>query len=309
MVVTVVAATVGTMEPVPAAFGDVLTAVATPFDTTGAIDFDAFFRLLRHLAENGSDGVVVAGTTGESYALSADEKADLFAAAVDAVGGRMSVVANTGTYNTRESVELTERAASLGVHGIMAVTPYYARPPQAGLVAHFTAIADASPLPMLVYNIPSRSARLIEVETLATLAEHPRIVGVKDAVEDIELTRETLARVPAGFSVYAGSDHMTLPICTAGGVGVISVTSHLAGPQLKRLVTAARNGDTATAEAIDVALRPLYRALFLEPSPMPLKAALEKFWGPVGDPRLPLVPASDATMAEIVSALEAAAAA
>ncbi len=308
MVVTMGAATVGGMDRIDSAFGDVLTAVATPFDTSGAVDFDSFFKLLRHLADNGSDGVVVAGTTGESYALDADEKADLFAAAVDAVGGRMSVVANTGTYNTRESIELTERAAGLGVHGVMAVTPYYARPPQAGLLAHFTAIADASPLPMLVYNIPSRTARLIEVDTLVELAGHPRIVGVKDAVEDITFTREFLTRAPAGFSVYAGSDHMTLPICAAGGVGVISVASHLAGPQLRRLVTAARAGDLATAETIDAALQPLFRALFLEPSPMPLKAALEKLWGSVGDPRLPLVRASDATLAEIESALGAASA-
>ncbi len=303
MVVPDRGATVPNMEPTTPLFGEVLTAVITPFDADGAVDFDTFFRLIRHLGDTGSDGVVVCGTTGEAPALTADEKAALFAAAVDAVGNRMKVIANTGTYNTTESVEMTHRACALGVDGVMAVTPYYSRPPQEGIALHMEAIADASDVPVIVYNIPGRAARLIEVDTLVRLANHPRIAGVKDAVDDIAFTREAFTKLPPDFNVYAGSDHMTKDICASGGVGVISVASHVAGRQLAQLVAAARSGDTAEADRIDAGLAPLIEALFMEPSPMPVKAALTRFWGPVGDPRLPLIPASAETLRTIESAM------
>jgi len=286
-------------------FGQVLTAVITPFGDDGSIDYGTFWRLTRHLADSGSDGIVVGGTTGESPTLSKVEKVALFKAAVDAVGDRMTVIAGAGTYDTRESVELAERAADSGVHGIMAVTPYYSKPPQEGLYRHFTAIADATDLRVLLYNIPGRTCRIIEVDTLVRLAEHPRIVAVKDAVDDIDYTRSEIAALPEGFAVYSGSDAMTREIVRMGGVGVVSVAAHLVGDMVKAMVDAALQGDDEEADRLNRRLGPLLDALFLEPSPMPLKAGLDLAWDPVGDPRLPLIPASDDTRDALESALSA----
>lgn len=307
MVATVGSATVRVMDQQPAPFGELLTAVITPFADDGSVDFDAFWRLLRHLGDTGSDGVVVSGTTGESPTLSPEEKVALYATAVDAVGQRMSVIAGTGTYNTAESVELTGQAAKVGCDGVMAVTPYYSKPPQEGIYRHFCAIADATDLPVLLYNIPGRTARLIEVETLVRLAGHPKIVAVKDAVDDLSYTKASLEVLPEDFAVYAGSDFMTKNVILAGGVGVVSVAAHLVGRQLSELVRAARNGDSSGAEKIHKALAPLFDALFVEPNPMPVKGAMNRWWEPVGDPRLPLVPASEATLDLIEKAMEVAA--
>ncbi len=296
------------MDERPTPFGRLLTAAITPFDAAGAVDYDAFWRLLEYLADNGSDGVLVCGTTGESPTLSPDEKVMLFRTAVDAVGGRMHVVAGTGTYDTAKSVELTRRAADAGSHAVLAVTPYYSKPPQEGLYRHFTAIAEASDLPLMLYNIPGRTARLIEVETLVRLAAHPRIVAVKDAVDDIAYTRASLERLPADFAVYAGSDFMLKDIVLSGGAGVVSVASHLVGPQLQRLIAAAAAGDEPTANKIHDALTPLFDALFVEPNPIPVKAAVNRWWAPVGVPRLPLIPAADSTLELVERGLEAAAA-
>jgi 4-hydroxy-tetrahydrodipicolinate synthase len=290
----------------PAPFGGVLTAVLTPFDREGAVDYATFWRLLRYLAENGSEGVVVAGTTGESPTLSTVEKVALFKAAVEAVGDRMKVVAGTGTYDTAESVELSQRAEEVGVDGLMAVTPYYSKPPQEGLYRHFRAIAESTDLPLMLYNIPGRTARLIEIDTLVQLAGVPQIVAVKDAVDDLEYTRKQLAAVPNDFAVYSGSDHMTREIIEAGGVGVVSVASHLVGLQVKKLVEAAAAGDEQEAARIDDLLTPLFDALFIEPNPMPLKAGMGSMWGPVGEPRLPLVSAAPATLARLEEAMETA---
>jgi 4-hydroxy-tetrahydrodipicolinate synthase len=286
--------------------GEVLTAVITPFDEDGAVDYGTFWRLTRYLVDRGNDGIVVAGTTGESPTLSKVEKIALFKAAVDAVGDRATVVAGTGTYDTRESIELTQRAVDVGVDAVMAVTPYYSRPPQEGLFRHFSAIADASDVPVLLYNIPGRTARIIELNTLVRLAEHDQIIGVKDAVEDVEFTRNAIEALPADFAVYSGSDSMTKAICELGGAGVVSVASHLAGPQVRRLVKAARAGDQAEAGKLHDALMPLFDALFVEPSPMPVKGALSAVWGNVGEPRLPLVAASAETIQLIEHSLEAA---
>ena len=300
-------ATVMAMESATTApFGPVLTAVITPFEAGGDVDYAAFWKLVRHLVANGSDGVVVAGTTGESPTLSDAEKVALFKAAVDAVGDRGLVVAGTGTYDTRHSVELSQRAAEAGCHGLMAVTPYYSKPPQEGIIRHFTAIADATELPLLLYNIPGRTSRLIAVDTLVELAGHDRIVAVKDAVDDIAYTRRELEALPADFAVYSGSDSMTRDIVEAGGVGVVSVASHLVGPQVRRLVEAAASGDEPTARKLHDGLTPLFEALFVEPNPMPLKAAMTESWGDVGEPRLPLIPAASDTVAMVLDALEAA---
>jgi 4-hydroxy-tetrahydrodipicolinate synthase len=284
-------------------FGEVLTAMVTPFTIDGEVDHGQFWRLARHLVDNGSDGLVVCGTTGESPTLSSEEKVALFEAAVDAVGSRAKVVAGTGTYDTRESVELTRRAAEVGCHGVMAVTPYYSKPPQEGLYRHFSAIADASDLPLLVYNIPGRTARLIEVGTMARLAKHPNIVATKDAVEDLEFTAAEIEACGDGFAVYSGSDHLTLPMVELGGVGIVSVAAHLAGRQIKRMVSAARSGDLDEARRLHEGLMPLFTALFLEPNPMPVKGAVGRFWEPVGEVRLPLIPASDDTLDRVAQAL------
>ncbi|HSJ72093.1 MAG TPA: 4-hydroxy-tetrahydrodipicolinate synthase [Acidimicrobiia bacterium] len=286
-----------------APFGRVVTAIITPFASDGSVDYAVFWRLVRHLRDNGSDGIVVAGTTGEAPTLSKPEKIALFKAAVDAAKGSMRVIAGAGTYNTRESIALAEAAAHSGADGIMAVTPYYSKPPQRGIVAHMSAIADATDLPMMLYNIPGRTATRIEIDTLIELAGHPRIVAVKDAVEDIDWSRRAIAALPEGFAVYSGSDSQTRDIVAAGGVGVVSVISHLAGREVAALVDAVVEGDEQTAEELHQLLTPLTRALFSEPSPMPLKGALTAYWDGVGDPRLPLLPALPETVDAVGAAL------
>lgn len=282
-------------------FGEVLTAMITPFDEAGQVDHERTWRLARHLVDTGSDGLVVTGTTGESPTLSADEKVAVYRTVVEAVGGRASVVAGTGTYDTAESVELSRRAAEAGVDGLLAVTPYYSKPEQRGLEAHFRAIADATELPVMLYNIPGRTARLIEIPTLAALAEHPRIVAVKDAVMDIDHTSETARTVP--LAVYSGQDSFTWPMMAVGAVGVVSVISHLAGRQVKAMVAAATRGDLAEARRIHQLLLPLCWACFLESNPAPVRAAMSRLWEPVGQPRLPVVEAADTTVKAIEEAM------
>ena len=284
-------------------FGELLTAVITPFHADGSVHYERMARLAVHLVDNGHDGLVVTGTTGESPTLTDTEKLALYSTVVEAVGTRAAVVAGTGTYDTHHSVELSVRAAEIGVDGLMAVTPYYSRPPQAGILAHFTAIADATDLPLMVYNIPGRTARLIEAETLAEMAQHPRIVATKDAVGDLAYTKASLELLPEGFLIYSGDDSATLPMLEAGGIGVVSVAGHLAGRQIKRMIEAQRAGDGAEAWRLHDGLMPLFDACFLEPNPMPTKAGLNALWESVGDPRLPLVPASHKTRQAVVAAV------
>ncbi len=290
-------------------FGSVLTAMITPFDASGEVDYQATWDLARHLISHGSDGLVVCGTTGESPTLTNEEKLGMFRTVVEAVGDRAIVIAGTGTYDTAESVEMTRRASELGCHGVMAVTPYYSKPPQEGLFRHFTAIADASDLPVLVYNIPGRTSRLIEVETLARLSRHERIVATKDAVEDIEFTRQTLAAVSESFAVYSGQDSFTLPMMEIGAVGIVSVASHLVGEAIQEMTATARDKEFEAARLIHDRLMPVFESLFVEPNPMPLKGALSELWRPVGDPRLPLIAAQPETVASVLAALKAAEAA
>jgi 4-hydroxy-tetrahydrodipicolinate synthase len=227
----------------------------------------------------------------------------LYRTVVEAVENRDTiVVAGTGTYDTAESVELTRKATETGVDGIMAVTPYYSKPSQEGLYRHFTTIADAVDLPVLIYNIPGRTGRLIEVVTLGRLAEHPRIVATKDAVMDIDFTSDTVARVP-DLAVYSGQDSYTLAMMAVGAVGVVSVISHLAGDEVAAMVDAAVSNDLAEARRLHHALLPLCEACFVEPNPMPVKAGLSELWEPVGEPRLPLTSASPDTVEKILSAV------
>jgi 4-hydroxy-tetrahydrodipicolinate synthase len=278
--------------------------MVTPFDDAGEVDHQRAHDLARHLAENGTDTLVVAGTTGESPTLSDAEKVALFKTVVDAVAEKQTrVIAGTGTYDTAHSVHLTERAAEIGVEGVLAVTPYYNKPSQGGLVAHFTAIADVG-VPVMLYNIPGRTSRLIEVDTLAELATHENVVAVKDAVMDLEFTSSTINLIP-GLAVYSGQDSLTLPMLAVGAVGVVSVISHLAGPTVKGMLKAADAGDYERARHLHHQLLPLCYACFLEPNPSPVKGALSRFWAPVGDVRLPLVAAGDDTLAEVEKAMGA----
>lgn len=278
--------------------------MVTPFDDSGAVDHQKAWDLARHLADNGTDTLVVAGTTGESPTLDDIEKLALFETVIDSVSGKKTkVIAGTGTYDTAHSVKMTEKVGEMGVDGVLAVTPYYNKPSQGGLVAHFNAIADVG-VPVMLYNIPGRTSRLIDVDTLVTLAAHPNIVAVKDAVMDLEFTSRSVNLAPS-LPVYSGQDSLTLPMLSVGAVGVVSVVSHLAGPAVKAMLNAADAGDYSEARRIHHQFLPLCFACFLEPNPAPVKGALGRFWEPVGDVRLPLVAASEETLTEIEKAMGA----
>lgn len=288
-----------------APFGRVATAIITPFKEDGAIDYAVFWRLVRHLADNKTETIVVCGTTGESPTLSKPEKMAMFAAAVDAAAGKVKVVAGGTNNDTAESVELALAAQESGVDAVMVVTPYYSKPPQAGIVAHMHAVADAVNVPVMVYNIPGRTATLIETETLVEICEHPNVVAVKDAVDDVSWSRETIKALPEGIAVYSGSDVLTKELVEAGAVGVVSVTSHLAGREISAMVDAVIDGDDAKATELHELLMPLNDALFLEPNPMPLKGGLTAYWDSVGAPRLPLLKAQESSVQAVGAAIEA----
>jgi len=276
----------------------------TPFSTSGEVDHEKAWRLARYLSDNGSDALVVTGTTGESPTLTTTEKLVLYKIVVDAVAEKDTfVIAGTGNYNTAESVGLTAAAADLGCDGVLAVTPYYNKPSQAGLIAHFTAIADVG-LPVMLYNIPGRTSRLIEVDTLARLAEHENIVAVKDAVESIDFTSRTVNRIP-GFPVYSGQDSHTWLMIAVGAVGVVSVIAHLAGRTVAAMVAAGLAGDVDEARRLHHLLLPLCEACFLETNPAPVKGAMDRLWEPVGGVRLPLVDASEETLVAVEKAVGA----
>jgi 4-hydroxy-tetrahydrodipicolinate synthase len=282
--------------------GEVLTATVTPFREDGSLDLDAFRRLAAHLVENGSDGLVVAATTGESPTLSDDERLELFAAAVETVGDRATVVAGTGTYSTAHSVHLTAKAHELGVDGFLVVTPYYNKPPVRGIVAHFQAIAEMTDRPIVAYNIPQRVVLNLEPETLGELAEIPNVAAVKQATTDLEQARRIVDET--GLALYAGNDDLLLPFLEVGGVGGIFVYTHLVGARVKELITRYQDGDTEGARAIDAELRPVVDALAVTTNPIPVKAALNMLGHDVGGHRLPLVEATEEEKTTIREALE-----
>jgi 4-hydroxy-tetrahydrodipicolinate synthase len=288
-----------TIRPV---LGEILTAVVTPFRPDGSVDVETFRRLCAHLVATGSDGVVVAGTTGESPTLTDEERLGLFAAAVEAVGDRATVVAGTGTYSTAHSVHLTGQAHELGVDGFLVVTPYYSKPPVRGIVEHFRAIAAATDRPLVVYNIPQRVVVNLEPDTLAELAEIPNVTAVKQATEDLEQARRILAET--GLALYAGNDDLLLPFLELGGTGGVHVYTHLVGERVRELLTRFRSGDVEGAREIDEELRPLVEALAVTTNPIPVKAALALAGRDVGELRLPLVEATDEEKAVLRSALE-----
>ncbi len=269
-------------------FGPVVTAMITPMHDDGSLHESEAARLAVWLVEHGSTGLVVAGTTGEGPTLDDDEKLVLFRSVVKALGGRAPVIANVGTNDTKRSVEFAKRAAGCGVHGLMAVGPYYNKPPQPGLVRHFTAIADATDLPLMLYNIPSRTGVNILPQTIITLSDHPKIVAVKESSGDVNQLAEIASRAPRTFDCYSGDDPLALPHAAVGGCGVVSVASHLAGNDLSAMFEAHAQGDADRAGAIHHALMPLFRALFAATSPIPVKAAVGMLGFSVGRCRAPL---------------------
>jgi 4-hydroxy-tetrahydrodipicolinate synthase len=281
--------------------GEVLTAAVTPFDSRGAVDFGKFRELCRHLVENGSDGVVVAGTTGEAPTLSDEERLTLFATAVDELGGRATVVAGTGTYSTAHSIHLTEKAHELGVDAFLVVTPYYNKPPQRGIVEHFKAIADVTDKPIVVYNIPARVAINIEPETIAELAEIPNVAAVKQANDELSHAKSI---VGLGLDLYAGDDNLVQPFLELGGVGGVCVHTHVVGPQVKEQVRLVREGDVEAARTIDVELAPAYDLLKVVTNPIAIKCALNLLDHDVGGHRLPLVDPTDEEREAVRSCLE-----
>jgi len=290
------------------ALGRVITAMVTPFAEDGQVNFSEVERLVEHLIQTGSEGIVVAGTTGEAPTLSHREKLELFRVVKQAVAGRAKVIAGTGNYNTAESVELTREAEQVGVDGVLLVCPYYNRPNQEGLYQHFKTVSQATSLPVILYNIPSRTGRNIEASTTLRLAEEVQsIVGVKEASGDMKQVADICAKAPDGFAVWSGNDEDTFHIVALGGVGVISVVSHICGQECRKMIEALEKGDLATARKIHFQLMPLVRVLFppTSPNPAPIKAALNLLGFKVGNPRLPLVPCTDAEVDNIRRVLQA----
>jgi 4-hydroxy-tetrahydrodipicolinate synthase len=282
--------------------GEVLTAMVTPFREDGAVDLDRFRELCLHLVGNGSDGLVVAGTTGEAPTLTDEERFELFETAVDAVGGRATVIAGTGTYSTAHSVHLTAGAHERGVDGFLVVTPYYNKPPPRGTVEHFRAIADASDKPIIVYNIPQRVVVNLEPETIIQLAEIPSVQAVKQATEDVSQARRIVSETD--LDLYAGNDDLVYPFLELGGVGGVCVHTHLVGTRVKEMIRRFRDGDHEGAKAIDEELKPVIEALAVTTNPIPVKAALNLLGHEVGGLRLPLLEATEDEADVVREALE-----
>jgi 4-hydroxy-tetrahydrodipicolinate synthase len=285
-----------------AVLGEVLTAVVTPFGRDGAVDFERFRELVQHLVESGSDGVVVAGTTGESPNLTDAERLELFRVAVDALSGRGTVVAGTGTYSTAHSVHLTREAHELGVDGFLVVAPYYNKPPPRGIVEHFRAIADVSDRPIVVYNIPTRVVINLEPETIVELAGIPTVRAVKQANDDLAQARRIVDETD--LDLYAGDDNLILSFLELGGIGGVCVHTHVVGPRVKAMVRAFREGDAETARQIDQELEPVYELLKVQTNPIAIKAALNLLGHDVGGLRLPLVDADEGEIARVRDCLE-----
>jgi len=284
-------------------FGSVLTAMVTPFRDDFSLDLDGAQVLADYLFETGTDTVVVAGSTGEAPTLTHPEKADLFRAVIEVAADKGKVVAGTGTYDTNESVELTQLAQETGADGVLVVTPYYNRPPQRGLIEHFTKVAGSTELPVILYNIPSRTACLIEPDTLLRLAQVDNIVAVKDSTGDFQTASRIIAEAPPGFELYSGDDWAAFPLVCMGASGVVSVAAHVAGREIKEMIEICRTGDLSGAWKIHSMLLPLFKGLFITSNPIPVKAALAIIGRPAGPPRLPLVPATSEERASVEQAM------
>lgn len=271
-------------------FGRVVTAMVTPFDQNGQIDFNKAEHLINYLISNGTEGLVVAGTTGESPTLSKDEILSLLQFTVKVVNKRIPVIAGTGSNNTQASIELTKQAEMLGVDAVMLVTPYYNKPSQAGMYAHFETIAKATTLPVMLYNIPGRSSVNLLPETIIELAKIKNIVAVKEASGDLDAMTRIIHETSEDFSLYSGDDSLTLPMLAIGGRGIISVSSHIIGNEMKEMITQYQTGNPKKAARLHQELLPIMKALFKAPNPVPVKSALAMLGMDVGSVRLPLIP-------------------
>ena len=284
-------------------FGAVLTAMVTPFHEDHSLDLDGAQQLAIHLLEHGSDALVVAGSTGEAPTLTHREKVELFKAVVEVARGRGMVVCGTGTYSTSETVELSREAEEAGADGLLLVTPYYNKPPQRGLLEHFTLVAGAVSLPIIAYNIPGRTGTRIEHDTLLAMSEVSNIVAVKDSTGDFQAISRLISEAPPDVQDYSGDDWATFGYVCLGAVGVISVAGHLVGNRIRQMIDLIGDGDVPAARKIHEELEPLFNALFITSNPIPVKTALALVGRPAGPPRLPLVPATAEERARIEKAL------
>ncbi|SEN42301.1 4-hydroxy-tetrahydrodipicolinate synthase [Paenisporosarcina quisquiliarum] len=288
-------------------FGQILTAMVTPFDHNEEIDFPATRNLINYLIANGTDGLVISGTTGESPTLTEVEKVKLFKFTVEVVNGRVPVIAGTGSYNTKASIDLTRQAADAGVDGIMLVVPYYSKPSQEGLYQHFQAIAAVTSLPIMLYNIPGRSAVNMSVETVVRLSDIPNIVAIKEAGGNLDTMTEIIQNTPENFSLYSGDDGLTIPVLSIGGAGVISVASHVIGNEMQTMIEKFNSGNVKEAAKDHRSLLPIMKALFAAPNPTPVKSALNLKGIPVGGVRLPMIPLNKEelnSLQEVLSTLQ-----
>ena len=274
-------------------FGTIVTAMITPFKTDGSINYDVVAKLADYLVNNGTDTLVVCGTTGESPTLTWDEEYQLFVEVLQTVSGKAKVIAGCGSNNTKEAIAATQKAAKIGVHGCLQVVPYYNKPPQAGLYHHFEAIASSSALPVLLYNVPSRTGQNLEPETVARLAKVKNIIGIKEASGNLDQASEIRRLTPPEFQIYSGDDSLTLPLLAVGAKGVVSVASHLVGTQLQQMIQAYSSGQVQQAREIHLRLFPLFKALFVTTNPIPVKAALKLCGWQVGSSRPPLCDTSE----------------
>jgi len=284
-------------------FGQVLTAMVTPFDENGEIDFQATKNLINYLIANGTEGLVVSGTTGESPTLTEEEKVQLFKFTVNIVNGRVPVIAGTGSNNTKGSIELTILAEDVGVDGIMLVAPYYNNPSQEGLYQHFKTIAEVTSLPIILYNVPGRSVVNISVDTVIRLSKIPNIVSIKEASGNLDTMAEIITHTPEDFSLYSGDDGLTIPVMSIGGTGVISVASHVIGNEMQTMIGHFNSGNIQEAASDHRRLLPIMKALFAAPNPSPVKAALNLKGIPVGGVRLPMIPLNDEQLSALQQAL------
>lgn len=273
-------------------FGNLLTAMVTPFDDKMEVDYTQAANLAKYLAEHGSDGIVVCGTTGESPTLTKEEKIKLWQVVKEAVAGKAAVIAGTGSNNTKESIAMTKEAEKLGVDGAMLVGPYYNKPSQEGFYQHFKTVAESTSLPIIVYNVPGRTGTNILPQTVIRLSEIPNIVAVKEASGNVEQASQIRRGTAPDFMVYSGDDSLTLPILAVGGTGVISVASHVIGDQMQEMIKAYLSGDVKKASALHLELFPVFKGLFITSNPVPVKAALNLKGIKVGSTRLPLVDAA-----------------
>ncbi|MBD2439426.1 4-hydroxy-tetrahydrodipicolinate synthase [Nostoc sp. FACHB-110] len=286
-------------------FGRVLTAMITPLKADGSVNYAVAAELAAHLANNGTDTLVVCGTTGESPTLTWEEEYQLFVEVLQAVSGKAKVIAGCGSNSTKEAIAATEKAAKIGVHGTLQVVPYYNKPPQAGLYQHFQAIAQACPdVPLLLYNIPGRTGQNLSAETVAKLAEIDNIVGIKEASGNLDQASEIRRLTSQEFQIYAGDDSLTLPLLALGATGVVSVASHLVGNQLQQMIQAFIAGKIAQAREIHLQLFPLFKALFITTNPIPIKKALKLQGWEVGSTRPPLCDADSEVSQQLEAVLQ-----